>query len=178
MLDISTINILEKYFKFDQLFDLLRYGLDMKKLHNDLSKLKKDTYEPNYRFIFLHYDTEYFLNDTGLITLNLQRILHDLDISNYFCLILTQQNIQDYLNKLSQFETTDLCGIASISNFLHKPLHDHVSPDLDLNTESITSHYISLNGVCRFHRRVLISLLKEKKLLDTGLVSYNAKGIN
>lgn len=173
IIDDSIINILKKYFIFDKIFNLLDYDYNMEELHTQLKVLRKDSYEPNYRFVFLHYDTEFYLNNTvGLTTYNLQVILQDLDIPNYFCLLITQQNIQQMLNHTNTQLTADPYSVAVLQNFLHTPLHQDTDKNLELNPDSITSHYISLNGVRRFHRRVLVSLLKEKQLLDKGIVSY------
>lgn len=176
MLDSTAVNILKKYFVFDRMFNLIEYANNMDELYTQLKVLKRDSFESNYRFIFLHYDTEYYIRNTdpGLTMRNLQTILHELDIPNYFCLILTQQNIQHFVDELGAEKTNDLTTIASIQNCLHRPLYCAVDPELGLNVEAITKHYISLNGARRFHRRLLVSLLKEKQLLDCGLVSYGA----
>jgi hypothetical protein len=172
--------VLKKYFIFDKIFNLLHYDYDMKELHVELSQLRQDSYKENYRFIFLLEDTQYYItNDRpGLTLLNLQRILQDLDISNYFCLILTTQNIAWQLKQLRKQETTDDCSIDSITNFysvshINENLDDHIV-DTDINAQNIVSKYQSLNRVTRFHRHVLFSLLRNKNLLDHGIVSYNS----
>lgn len=170
--------LLRKYFVFDKIFDLLSYDTNMIELYNELKSLTKPSYEFNYRFIFLHYDTEYYVNhsDSGITLLNLQTILESLDIDNYFCILLTQQNLQPVCRELQQNHTTNNCSIAVFENFLHKPFNP--LPDSfqsQLNVESITKKYLCLNKVSRFHRRVLISLLKQKNLLSSGMVSYRGQ---
>lgn len=44
-------DVLKKYFIFDKIFDLLDYDNDMSMLYEDLKKLKKESYDVNYRFI-------------------------------------------------------------------------------------------------------------------------------
>jgi hypothetical protein len=176
--------ILKKYFIFDKVFDLFHYDSNMKELHVELSRLKQDVYKENYRFIFFFDDTQYHITDDrpGLTLLNLQRILQDLDISNYFCLILTTQNITRQLNQLRQLETTDDCNIDAITTFysvwwLAKHIDDHIDDhiiDNDINAQNIVFKYQSLNRIKRFHRCVLFSLLRNKNLLDHGMVSYNS----
>ena len=178
ILDPEALAILNKYFVFDKIFDLLQYDMDMQRLYNDLALLKRDSYDDNYRFIFLHYDTEYYISQTtpGLTLINLQKILENLDISNYFCILLTQQDLQSTCNQLNIELTSNDCSIAVISNFLHKPIHPTVQDSkLELNVTSISKKYISLNRIGRFHRRIIVAFLKYKNLLQFGMVSYHGK---
>lgn len=174
----EALDILKKYFVFDQIFNLLDYDLNMQQLYDDLKSLTRESYDTNYRFIFLHYDTEYYItNDTpGTTLINLQKILESLDIPNFFCILLTQQNLQPICNQLSKNFTSDDCSIAVITNFLHKPIQPTVENyALEINETDISKKYISLNRVGRFHRRVLVALLKYKNLLRFGMVSYHGK---
>ena len=168
-------DILKQYFKFDRVFNLIEYDSNMMNLYNELLELKKDSYEHNYRFIFLHYDTDYYItnNQPGLMLRNLQRIITSLDISNYSCLILTQKNITNELEILRQEETTDNCAIASIQHCLQDLLWVNMA-DINITTNSIISKYQSLCRQRRSHRTLLYSLLQNKNLLDQGMVSYCA----
>ena len=168
-------DILKQYFKFDRVFNLIEYDSNMMNLYNELLELKKDSYEHNYRFIFLHYDTDYYItnNQPGLMLRNLQRVITSLDISNYFCLILTQKNITNELEILRQEETTDNCAIASIQHYLQDLLWVNMA-DINITTNSIISKYQSLCRQRRSHRTLLYSLLQNKNLLDQGMVSYCA----
>lgn len=178
IIDDQTVKILEKYFVFDQIFDTAQYDLNMYQLYSDLRKLQRESYDPEYRFIFAHYDTEYYLDKTypGLTLLNLQRILSNLEISNYFCLILSQQDISDKLKFLQKQETTDLTAIASIKyqNYCHTNefLLPKIDPSIKTHSGKISKKYLCLNRRARFHRHVLFSLLDHNELLDDGLVSY------
>jgi hypothetical protein len=68
------------------------------------------------------------------------------------------------------------CSIATITNHLHKPIHPKIENiNLELNETSISKKYISLNGIGRFHRRILISLLQNRNLLESGMVSYQGE---
>jgi hypothetical protein len=174
----EMLAILKKYFIFDQVFALIDYDSNMKVLYDKLAKLKRDSYEPNYRFIFLHYDTEYYIapDRAGLTLINLQKILQSLDISNYFCLILTQQNLEAQCQQVQRDHTIDDCSIASISAQLHRPCHLPIEDkNLNLNVDMISAKYLSLNKIPRFHRHALVALLKYKNLLGQGMVSYNRK---
>jgi len=174
----NVIKILKSHYKFDAIFDLLKYDLDFNLLKQQLLSLRKESYESNYRFIFLHYDTEYYItqNSPGLTLLNLQRLLSKLDIPNYFCLILTNQEIGQSLKTLAETESTDDVPISHIVSVLHPPTYNMSgTAEVALSPDKINSKYISLNGVPRTHRRLLVSILKNKNLLDKGIVSYNSK---
>lgn len=179
ILSTEAVDILKKHFVFDKIFDLVDYDLDMQRLHDDLKLLKRDSYESNYRFIFLHYDTEYYITTDapGITLINLQKILENLDIPNFFCILLTQQNLQPVCNRLSKEYTSDNCSIAVITNFLHAPIYLAVEENskVETNVTDISKKYISLNRVGRFHRRLLVALLKYKNLLQFGMVSYHGK---
>lgn len=170
----STIKpILKKYFQFDKIFILLDYGVSLSGLRDDLLPLCKSEYGSNYRFIFTLYDTDYHItNDQpGLILRNLQRIIKSLDIDNYFCLILSQKNLQAHLDLLRQQETTDSCSIFCLTHSLQKKcLLD--SKDIDHDVDAIIYKYICLNRVKRFHRMLLYALLKKHDLLNSGAVSF------
>jgi hypothetical protein len=148
-------------------------------LYDELKLLRQDCHESNYRFIFLHYDTEYYITPDypGVTIINLQKILEKLDIPNYFCLILSQQNLQPMCDRVKDyFAPNDSCSIAVITNWVHTPLNPRPADlSLPLNHRNIIKKYISLNGIGRFHRRVLFALLKFKNLIEHGWVSYLGK---
>lgn len=175
MIDYVT-PILDKYFKYDKIFDLLEYDSKMLDLYNELKTLCRDSYEYNYRFVFLHYDTDYYIkNDQPGITLrNLQRIMWKLKIGNYFCLILSQQDLKSELEQLRLEETTDNTAIACITH----PLQDiNYIPKLtnNINHCKVEKNYMSLTRHKRFHRTALFTLLQDKDLLDKGLVTFGSQ---
>jgi hypothetical protein len=173
----SAVDLLKKYFVFDRVFNLIYYDQNFDLLYNELLKLKKDCYDPNYRFIFLHHDTEYFLNhkSPGFTLINLQRVLQKLDISNCFCLVISQQDLSTQLEMVRQQESNDVDAIGYIQTMMFLGCVMKPSDTQELGSDQIHKVYTALNGVPRFHRRILVSLLKEKNLLDQGIVSYNSK---
>jgi hypothetical protein len=163
---------LSKYFIYDKIFNLLDYDGDMMALYHELATLKKNYYENNYRFIFCHWDTDYYLNVSGpgMTLRNLQRILVNLDIPNYFCLIITGQNIGDDLAVLRREEAAnDLHPISHITTFLQDFGFNCVN---ESSTVTIDKVFISLNGRVRKHRTLALSLISHKQLLDNGIISY------
>lgn len=166
---------LKKYFEFDKIFDLLLYDQNLIALKTELADLCREEYKPNYRFIFLHYDTDFYLypNTAGILLTNLQIILRDLDIPNYFCLIVTNHNnLSQELEYLHQHFTTDPYPISTIFCQLQKC---HVSPSIhpvDININDIILNYSCFNHSKRNHRHTLISMMIKDDLLKKGLVSY------
>lgn len=167
---------LKKHFRYYTIFDLFHYDMDLMRLHAELKELKQDAYVPNYRFIFLHYDTDYYItNDQpGLLLRNLQRIIWSLDISNYFCLILSQQNLQPELDRLRVEETSDHVSISCITHSLQDLIY-LPQEATDINIDSVHKNYICLNRIRRFHRICMFGLLRFRALLDKGIVSYGKR---
>lgn len=178
----GSVDILTKHFIFDKIFNLLLYDYTLDTLYHELNSLKKEVYETNYRFIFLHYDTEYYINkfQPGLTLYNLQQILKSLDIPNFFCLILTQQNLASLLTNLYKSDSTDIMPIDSISVIIlnaYRPIA--ISSNLlNLNESLISKKYITLNNITRHHRRFLISELITHSLINDGIVSFSGIGSN
>jgi hypothetical protein len=168
-------NILNKHFVFDKIFDLVEYDTDLKKLYDELNELKKETYDTNYRFVFLHYDTDYYLypNSPGVLLRNLQTILKKLNIPNYFCLIVTNHNnLEQELTYLQENITNDHSAIGVIFSQLQKCHVTHQLTDIKVNSASINTRYCCFNRAQRNHRRALISLLHYNDFLKYGNVSY------
>ena len=172
--------VLRKHFTYDKLFNLVDYDFNMTGLYHELKQLQKSCYDPNYRFIFIHWDTDYYISNDqpGLTLRNLQRILKALDISNYFCLVITQQSLQDQLLTLQKQETTDEHPITGITTWLQdlvnrqdviRGYQDGVSANID----AMAKKFICLNGVKRFHRSLIFAHLQQQGRLDQGIVSFD-----
>lgn len=170
----DIVKILKKHFVFDKIFNVDQYRHQMDHLYYELSLLKKDYYNPNYRFIFIFFETDYYTgNRPGQTLRNLQRLLSTLDIPNFFCLLITDSDIKKYLDQLRQEETCDDVSISTILT-LYPAAKFFNTINVNLNTEHIKKNYISLNsGIKRTHRLMWYSLLKEKNLLNKGFVSFN-----
>lgn len=169
-------SILKQHFQFDEIFDLVEYGVGLDGLYDKLKPLCKKKYDNNYRFIFLHYDTDYHItiDQPGLTLRNLQRILKELDISNYFCMIVSQKDLQNHLDILRVQETTDECSIYCLQHPLEEFSH-HNKIDVKLNPDAVEHNFLCLNRTKRKHRTILYALLKHKKLLNKGIVSYGSR---
>jgi hypothetical protein len=144
-------------------------------LFQDIKSDLKDSYNPNDRIVFQLNDHDFYLNNDGpgWILYNLQLILQDLDISNYFCLLLTHQpDYTDYTTQVQQL-TTDLHSIDSITTTLSAPelfTSNVFSTD---TSEQIVKSFCVLSRQARPHRTYFMSKLFENNLNNSGLVSYN-----
>lgn len=168
--------ILNEYFVIDKIFDLCNYDSQMELLYLELQKLKKSSYEKNYRFVFLLYETQYYIspNVPGLTLLNLHHILTKLDIPTYFCLIVSCYDLKNEL-KIISAGSTDIV-IDSVQSFMFMEVPKDF--DIKLNFDKIYKKYLCLNRASRFHRHFLVALLNLRNLLDKGLVSYlNTKSV-
>lgn len=169
--------VLNDHFIFDKVFDLIQHNELFETLKEDLKKLKKDQYDVNYRFVFLHYDTDYYIypNIPGILITNLQKILVDLDIPNFCCLIITNHtNLKIELEYLRENFTQDQYPIGCIVSQLQNchVTHFNKLKKINLNINLIKKHYLCFNRSKRNHRKTLISLLHYNQLLHKGLVSY------
>ena len=110
--------ILKKYFVYDKVFDLLSYDHDLDQLKHEIKTiLSGEQFAPNYRLIFLHYDTDYYVfpSTPGILLTNLQIILQELNVPNYFCLIVSNHNnLSDELEYLRKNFTKDDYAISNI----------------------------------------------------------------
>ena len=169
-------SILKQYFEFDEIFNLYKYGVGLDGLYNELKTLCKSEYNNNYRFIFLHYDTDYHItNDQpGLVLRNLQRIIKELDISNYFCMVVSQKDLQKDLDTLREQETLDDCSIYCLQHPLEDFSHfDYF--DVNLNADQIKHNFVCLNRIKRKHRTILYALLKDRNLVDKGIITFGSR---
>lgn len=168
-----STDILKQHFEFHQIFDLQTYDSNMQNLYHALLPLIQGSYDQNYRFIFKLDDTQYHtrIDQPGLTLKNLQSLTSALDISNYFCLIMTRSHIQEQLLSL-QKETTDVHAISSIKNCVGRFPQSFLGINAALNVDKISRTFVSLNGQQRTHRMIWMALLNHHGLLDQGIVSY------
>jgi hypothetical protein len=127
----------------------------------------------------LHLDTDFYINGApglpGFTVSNLQRILSELDIPNYFVLLIT--NHQNIGNELEIARVLYSCDDIPIPYVVCQLQQCWINPicvvKTELNQKLITNKFSCLNGAARLHRKKFIQLLKSNNLLEHGLVSYN-----
>ena len=169
--------IRERYNVLD-IINLLEYDHDPNLLYNHLASLYKNHYDPTDRIVFLHLDTDFYINNgdyPGFTIANLQRILSDLNIPNYFVLLITNhQHIGVELEKVQTLFSGDLIPIPYVICQLQQCWINpsHVTQTA-LNEKLVIKKFACLNGANRIHRTKFIQLLKLKNLMNDGIVSYN-----
>jgi len=168
----DAIAQLGKYFNVIAVIPVTQYDWQPFELHKLLSTFKKDYYNPNDRIIFIFDDTEYYLNNQGFTIRNIQKILYNLDIPNYFCIILTQQTyLKHEVVQVNQETGYDTINIDVIETWLDFHLKIDEVPKIDLNFSLIEKSFIFLSRITRKHRVLLFSLLEHENLLDQGMLS-------
>jgi hypothetical protein len=171
-------NILDQHFNIIGIFDLVTYRNDPCRLYQDIKSKKKDTFNKNDRLIFTLFDHDFYLDNQGpgWNLYNLQLILKDLDISNFFCLLLVNQpDYDDYTECIRKTLTTDDFPIRSITTMLTEhwvpPLESTVFKE---SAEELIQHpFCLLSRQSRPHRTFFVSKLWHENLLDKGLLAYN-----
>jgi len=167
--------ILKKHFNICGFYNLNGYMSKMPKLYQDLKANAKDQYQHNDRIVFQLADHDFYLNNQGpgWTLYNLQLILTDLNISNYFCLLITHQpNYNDYTRQVQQL-TTDDHFIDSVTTTLAAPelfTSENLPGDF---RDKIAKPFCVLSRQSRPHRTYFMSKLFEKNLQNFGLIAYN-----
>jgi hypothetical protein len=164
------------------IFNLINYDENMGTLYHDLKHMLHNKFNgspqefgPNERIIFLHYDLDFFIHRElpGFTLYNLQLILRELDISNYFCIVVSNlPNFEKYTKLAKNLLTNDdfdLCAVStSYFNITYSKLEKQsVSPEL------IEYPFTVLSRLSRFHRTYFMSQLFDRQLQDLGQISYH-----
>lgn len=167
-------------------YNLSRYDSDMLQLYLELKELVSArfsggiNFRPHERIVFVLQDLDFFISNAfpGFTLYNLQLILRELDISNYFCAVISNiPNYQHHANMVREIlSPTDiplrgissLHGSGSITEFLNAD-----TGQTNLNASQITHSFISLSRLSRFHRTFFTAKLFENNLQNIGLVSYH-----
>jgi hypothetical protein len=167
--------ILKKHFNLLGVYNIYHYAHALPELYSKLKQIKKDGYRDHDRIIFTLTDIDDHLDEhsPGFILYNLQLILEDLDIPNYFCLILTNRpnydSCTEYVQKLL---TTDNVPIRYITNLLDGNwIVDIATREFD--KKQITHSFCALSRVNRTHRSYFMCQLLDRNLQDRGLIAYN-----
>ena len=177
-LNSKFLSAINTRFKVLDVIDLFDYDEDMWKLHAHLKKLKQEEYQANEKIVFLHFDTDFYLqqDQPGFTIQNLHLILADLDIPFAFTLLITNhygisQQLKSARIGINPSEPKSLPCIET--NFQDLLINDGTVVDIKINPDRINYQYSCLNRSKRSHRAFLLSLLKSRELLVKGLVSYH-----
>jgi hypothetical protein len=174
------IDILKTYFLNGSAYNnnnMFKLYLDLKEFVDSRFSGKIE-FQPHERILFLHDDLDFFISKDypGFTLYNLQLILRELNISNFFCAVVS--NLPDYqhhtnmVGKILNPTDVPLRGISSLQNVITVYLKSDMG-GTKLNINQITHPFISLSRQARFHRTFFTAKLFENNLQNTGLVSYH-----
>jgi hypothetical protein len=180
----SENNLNHSKFEILKFYDLLEYDSNMARLYHDLKKWLAEyfndqpyIFSPNQRIVFWHTDLDYYIHAEfpGFTLYNLQLILKELDISNYFCAVVSAMpDYHIYTELARKLLTTDQFAISGITSTHSGPTPDWVSNSLPATWHSNVQYpFIVLSRRNRFHRTYFMSQLFEHQLQNQGLVAYN-----
>lgn len=171
----TLTKLLRQYYNFSEIIDLQPYECDLYKLKNKLLSLKKESFGPTDRIIFFNREPSLYLRQRdNLLWYNLQKVLFDLDISNSFCIVITQHDSREYFNEIYKEITTDEFPIAVFDYWHFSDWMPTPSKDIDLNFNLIEKKYITLNRVRKKHRALVIGYLEHYNIVDQGIVAFNS----
>jgi hypothetical protein len=170
------INILKTY-------NLLHYDQNMLLLYRDLKNFVDEKFpdgikfEDQDRLLFIHQDFDFFVHDDfpGFTLYNLQLILRELDIPNFFCAIVSNMpNYQRYTNIVCKILRNDDVPIRAVSSIYPTIVNESTVFPSDQNSQNqIQYPFICLNRLSRFSRTFFVAKLFEKNLQEKGLISYH-----
>lgn len=154
--------------------DLMEYGCSITAMYSKLKSFYKNSYKHNERILIYHYDTDFYVDKTGTTLHNLLLCLSDLDIPLEFCIFLT-----NHYGIASEIENSPVLNESTSKNLsifennytLLQSAQQATETDIDIG--SIKYPYICLQGSRRYHRLLFSCGLKDRGLLDKGLVSWH-----
>ena len=177
------MNELFPNFSIVAVYHLGEYDSHMQLLYHDIKTLLDNKFNDtpvefryNERLIFLHDDLDFFLSDEtpGFTLYNLQLILRELNIPNYFCTIISNMpNYKNYTLAAQKMLTTEKIDINPISSLYFNICLTPLSSSVNLNVDSITAPFIILSRQRRFHRTFFMSKIFNLGLQNKGLISYS-----
>ena len=154
--------------------DLMEYGCSVDAMYNKLKSFYKNSYKHNERILIYHYDTDFYVDKTGTTLYNLLVCLSDIDIPLEFCILLTNHyGIAGEIENspvLNKSNSKNLCIFENNYTLLQST---EQATETDIDIGSIKYPYICLQGSRRYHRLLFSCGLKDRGLLDKGLVSWH-----
>lgn len=133
---------------------------------------------PDERIVFIHNDLDFYINDSvpGFTLYNLQLILRELDIPNFFCAVVSNMPNYTKYTKMVRDLLCDDVPLRGISSFYGADvinLSTSINQNVSTNVDQIAFPFVSLSRVGRFNRTFFTAKLFEKNLQTQGLVSYH-----
>ena len=156
-------------------FDLCAYDANMSALYAELSQFLSRTFTPDEKIVFCHFETDFYLNNTGFTVYNLQVILNLLDISQSACIMLTlSYGVENEVHTAGRVICNDHYPMQVVANS-YVTLVSTPDPALGVqnNFDQIEFPFLCLNGRERTHRIMVLCLMESLGILDKGIVTWN-----
>ena len=163
--------------------DMVDHDSDMFGLYNllkDWLQQKFGTapteFAPHERLVFVHHDLDYFLttDHPGFTLYNLQLILRELDIPNFFCLVISNiPGFDHYVRRVRDILRPDDVPMRALTRADITDYAAVLPPHSVMDTSTITHPFVCLSRQSRFHRTFFMSRLWQRDLQQQGLVSYH-----
>lgn len=163
-------------------YNLLDYAACMSALYHDLDTWLKQRFgsepicfQPHERLLFWHTDLDFYYSheQPGFTLHNLQVILQTLDISNFFCVIVSHtQNYEKFTRMAQDQLTNDDFSIRAVTS-LQEPCEWMRSVVADNHLTQVVSPWIIPCRRQRFHRTFFMAKLFDRDLQNQGLIAYN-----
>jgi len=175
----EAVDIINQKYNVLDFIDLVEF-LDPEDLAARLMQYASREFLSNERLVVLHHDTDYYesLNSTGYNIYNFFRLCANYDISlNHVLFITNHYGIKSEIKNVEkQICNSSSTTVVYTSQWYDFPKWEHIENAKEQhNTQEISMLYSCLNGQARVHRLLVLSLLREKDLLDKGMVSYHFK---
>lgn len=169
----EVIDLVESKYHILETINLYDYDSNPDSLFALFKKYQDYTFNPNERILILHHDTDYYIQNTPGFTLyNLILILSHLFIPGEFLIMLTNHyGIETEVNL--QYKL--LSGLTPLKVIYTSLWYDFPFnyPPAQPKSQNPETLFCCLNGIQRHHRMILLCFLKEKGLLNKGMISYN-----
>ena len=154
----------------DLLFD--RLDREVNELYRQLSPFGGRVFSPNERIVISHRDTDYYAspNEFGFTLWNLHRMYANLDIPTEYTMVLTNQpTLQNELDLVaSQFNLPPMQAVYC--PYVWCPGIPDLTP-VAVNIDRIKHPFVSLNGKAKTYRMYSLCQMRERDILDKGMVS-------
>lgn len=170
-------------YKIIKKYNVAAYAHCMQSLYEELLIFLEEKFpdgqiqfDSTERIVFLIEDLDYFVDHDfpGFQLYNLQLILRELNISNFFCAVVS--NIPDYdryTKKIRDILRPDDVPMRAISLSSGTRFRNKSPSSKKIEIEKIEYPYIVLSRLSRFHRTVFMSKLFDSDLHTKGMVSYH-----
>jgi hypothetical protein len=155
--------------------ELEKYQHNWRALYHALKPYQDREFQHNQRLMILDHDTDYYPNEhcVGNNLYNLIKLFAKLNISTDHVVILTgNYGLEPDVELISRQFNLTAPRVIEFSQWYVYPVVGSIRPE---PRSSDFSHlYVCLNYQPRTHRMILMALLNEKNLLESGITSWFA----